>query len=197
MVIRAYQPFDAAPLAALFYQTVHTVNRRDYTEKQLDAWAPKDIDLRAWDRSLQAHHTLVAVEDSCAVGFGDIDSNTGYLDRLYVHKDHQGMGIATALCDRLEASAAGPLVTHASLTARSFFEKKRISGPPGPAGGTPGDSSDQLSYGENTLMESDCLGPPAKRNREPSVPKEGPDGSRSFTGSLPAATAANRRRAEG
>lgn len=37
MVIRAYQPFDAAPLAALFYQTVHTVNRRDYTEKQLYA----------------------------------------------------------------------------------------------------------------------------------------------------------------
>ena len=110
MVIRAYQPFDAVPLAALFYQTVHTVNRRDYTEKQLDAWAPKDIDL--------------AVEDGCAVGFGDIDSNTGYLDRLYVHKDHQGMGIATALCDRLEASAAGPLVTHASLTARSFFEKR-------------------------------------------------------------------------
>ena len=70
MVIRAYQPFDAAPLAALFYQTVHTVNRRDYTEKQLDAWAPKDIDLRAWDRSLQVHHTLVAVEDGCAVGFG-------------------------------------------------------------------------------------------------------------------------------
>ena len=34
MVIRAYQPFDAVPLAALFYQTVHTVNRRDYTEKQ-------------------------------------------------------------------------------------------------------------------------------------------------------------------
>ncbi len=49
MVIRAYQPFDAVPLAALFYQTVHTVNRRDYTEKQLDAWAPKDIDLGAWD----------------------------------------------------------------------------------------------------------------------------------------------------
>ena len=70
MVIRAYQPFDAVPLAALFYQTVHTVNRRDYTEKQLDAWAPKDIDLRAWDRSLQVHHTLVAVEDGRAVGFG-------------------------------------------------------------------------------------------------------------------------------
>ena len=123
MVIRAYQPSDAAPLAALFYQTVHTVNRKDYTEKQLDAWAPKDIHLGAWDRSLQAHHTLVAIKDSCIVGFGDMDS-TGYLDRLYVHKDHQGMGIATALCDRLEASAAGPLVTHASITARPFFEKR-------------------------------------------------------------------------
>lgn len=68
----------------------------------------------------QAHHTLVAVEDGCAVGFGDIDSNTGYLDRLYVHKDHQGMGIATALCDRLEASAARS-PCHPRLPHRSVF----------------------------------------------------------------------------
>ena len=26
----------------------------------------------------------------------------GYLDRLYVHKDYQGRGVATALCDALE-----------------------------------------------------------------------------------------------
>ncbi|MFR2157064.1 MAG: GNAT family N-acetyltransferase [Evtepia gabavorous] len=147
MVIRAYQPFDAVPLAALFYQTVHTVNRRDYTEKQLDAWAPKDIDLGVWDRSLQVHHTLVAVEDGCAVGFGDIDSNTGYLDRLYVHKGPPGHGNATALCDRLEASAAG-LLCHPRLHHRAaFFEKEDIRSS-GSAGGTPGDSSNQLHYGE-------------------------------------------------
>ena len=196
MVIRAYQPFDAVPLAALFYQTVHTVNRRDYTEKQLDAWAPKDIDLGAWDRSLQVHHTLVAVEDGCAVGFGDIDSNTGYLDRLYVHKDHQGMGIATALCDRLEASAAGLLVTHASITARPFFEKRGYQVLRAQQVERRGILLTNYIM-ENTLTKSVCPGLPAKRNRESSVPKKGSDGSRFFTGSLPAATAANRRRAEG
>ena len=58
------------------------------------------------------------------MGFGDID-DTGYLDRLYVHGEYQRMGIATALCDRLERKpGAGRLVTHASITARPFFEKR-------------------------------------------------------------------------
>ena len=58
------------------------------------------------------------------LGFGDMDG-TGYLDRLYVHKDRQGQGIATALCDALEQGCtARPFVTHASLTARGFFENR-------------------------------------------------------------------------
>lgn len=49
----------------------------------------------------------------------------GYLDRLYVHKDHQGIGIATALCEKLEASVESATVTtHASITARPFFEDR-------------------------------------------------------------------------
>ncbi len=64
-----------------------------------------------------------AAEDEIIVGFGDIDE-TGYLDRLYVHKDYQGKGIATAICDRLEQAVQGKIVTHASITARPFFEKR-------------------------------------------------------------------------
>lgn len=49
----------------------------------------------------------------------------GYLDRLYVHKDHQGIGIATALCEKLEASVESATVTtHAFITARPFFEDR-------------------------------------------------------------------------
>ena len=95
MVIRAYQPFDAVPLAALFYQTVHTVNRRDYTEKQLDAWAPKTSTWGMGPVSSGPPHPRGG-RGRLRRGLWDIDSNTGYLDRLYVHKDHQGMGIATA-----------------------------------------------------------------------------------------------------
>lgn len=123
MQIRRYEPGDVGELAELFYQTVHTVNAGDYTQEQLDAWADGNVDLKAWDRSLREHVSLVAVVGGVIAGFGDIDQ-TGYLDRLYVHKDHQGQGVAAALCDALEQAAAGDVVTHASITARPFFEKR-------------------------------------------------------------------------
>lgn len=123
MKIRRYEPEDLGQIMALFYDTVHAVNAADYAPEQLDAWADGAPDLDRWNGSLLAHHSLVAVEGrDLIVGFGDIDA-TGYLDRLYVHKDRQGLGIATALCDRLERAVDAPvLTTHASITARPFFE---------------------------------------------------------------------------
>ena len=52
-----------------------------------------------------------------------------YLERLYVHKDHQRRGIAAALCvflerQALKRNADGEIVTHASITAKPFFEKR-------------------------------------------------------------------------
>lgn len=123
MELRCYQSSDCREMAELFYHTVHTVNARDYTQEQLDAWATGQVDLDKWDQSFQKHYSVVAVERNVIVGFGDIDQ-TGYLDRLYVHADDQRKGIATAICNRLEAAVAGKLTTHASITARPFFEKR-------------------------------------------------------------------------
>ena len=124
MQIRTYEPADCKCLAELFYNTVHTVNAGDYTEEQLQVWATGKVDLAGWNQSFLAHHTLVAVEQGIVVGFGDIDE-TGYLDRLYVHKDYQRRGIASALCDVLERSVeAGTITTHASITARPFFASR-------------------------------------------------------------------------
>lgn len=122
MKLRPYESGDCPALARLFYDTVHTVNGRDYTPEQLAAWADGQVDHSAWDTSFLAHHTLVAEENGVVLGFADMDSS-GYLDRLYVHKDHQGQGVASALCDALEdACPAAVFTTHASLTARPFFE---------------------------------------------------------------------------
>ncbi|MGL4453185.1 MAG: GNAT family N-acetyltransferase [Sarcina sp.] len=123
MIIREYKVADSKELADLFYNTVHTVNRRDYTKEQLDVWASGRIDLANWNQSFQENYSIVATNDKFIIGFGDIDK-TGYLDRLYVDKDYQGKGIATAICDRLEKVAQGRVITHASITARPFFEKR-------------------------------------------------------------------------
>lgn len=123
MILRKYEPSDCPEMAELFYNTVHTVNAKDYTKEQLDAWASGTVDLDAWNRSFLEHETVVAVEDDRIVGFGDMDS-TGYLDRLYVHADAQKKGVAAAICDELERTVKGKIVTHASITARPFFEKR-------------------------------------------------------------------------
>ena len=102
MTIRAYRPSDLPEITELFYDTVHTVNVGDYTAEQLDAWADGSPDLAEWGRTLLEHVALVAVEGETLVGFGDMD-RSGYLDRLYVHKDFQRRGIASALTGALAA----------------------------------------------------------------------------------------------
>lgn len=132
--LRPYRPADCASLAALFYDTVHTVNAKDYTNTQLDAWADGNVDLDAWNASFLPHTTYVAVlpydkyhrNDTFEkiIGFGDMDAS-GYLDRLYIHREYQGQGVATAICDRLEKEIqTDAFSTHASITARPFFEKR-------------------------------------------------------------------------
>lgn len=121
--LRAYRSADCEKMAQLFYDTVHTVNARDYTKEQLDAWATGQVDLESWDASFQSHITLVAEIQGMLAGFGDITGD-GYLDRLYVHKGCQGLGVATAICDGLEGKAQGSVTTHASITARPFFEHR-------------------------------------------------------------------------
>ena len=61
----------------------------------------------------------MAEEGDAIVGFADLGPD-GYLVRLYVHRDWQGRGVASALCDALPAART----THASITARPFFEKR-------------------------------------------------------------------------
>ena len=90
---------------------------------QLDVWATGQVDFAAWDRSFREHDTVVAVEDGCIVGVVDMDT-VGYLDRLHVHKDHQGEGIATALCDQPEGVHRASFTTLTSVIAHSFFEKR-------------------------------------------------------------------------
>ncbi len=124
MYLRNYQSDDCSSIIRLFYETVHTVNQSDYSKEQLDAWTSGADDPKTWDQSFLSHDTIVAVKNDTIVGFGDID-DTGYLDRLFVHKDYQKEGIGSAILGQLESYVQVPDITvHASITARHFFENR-------------------------------------------------------------------------
>lgn len=127
MIIRKYKPSDCAAMAKMFYDTVHTINSRDYTKEQLNVWAKESVDLEEWDISFLNHNILIAEINGEIVGFADMD-NSGYLDRLYVHKNFQRRGIATALVDESERCEKETGIlnfeTYASITAMQFFEKR-------------------------------------------------------------------------
>lgn len=122
MIIRKYITEDFKSVSALFYETVHAVNAKDYSEKQLAAWTESSDSLRARKDDLLNQHTLIAEISGLIVGFGSVDKS-GCLDLLYVHKDYQNQGVGAALCNELEKGFS-VIKTFASVTAKPFFESR-------------------------------------------------------------------------
>jgi len=126
-MIRRYQEKDCEQIEQIFYHTIHTVNVRDYNADQIAAWAPQIPEPNSWNETLLKNFTIVAEKDGIIIGFGDIEYN-GYVNRLFVHKEYQGKGVATAIMNELERFAfendIKKVYTAASITARPFFEKR-------------------------------------------------------------------------
>ena len=67
---------------------------------------------------------MVAVQNECLIGFGDVDMLSRYLDRLFVNKDCQRVGVASTIYFGLEFSVkTEKIFTYASVTAVPFFLK--------------------------------------------------------------------------
>lgn len=124
MRTRLYQPGDLPGLIELYRETVHAVGAAHYTRQELTAWAPDDLCPEDWAPRLTRNTGLVAEDEGALLGFAEL-SPDGAVDMLYVHKDHQGRGIASALLAELEARARDRgltrLTTNASRAAKPFF----------------------------------------------------------------------------
>jgi GNAT superfamily N-acetyltransferase len=127
MEIRVYKRRDSYEIVRLFYETVCSVNRSNYSREQTEAWAPEIPDATAWHRRMASRKTLVAEENNEIVGFAELEED-GHLDMFYLRKDAVGRGIGKRLYQSIECEARylglERIFTEASITARPFFEKQ-------------------------------------------------------------------------
>lgn len=124
LTLRTYTPADAADLWHLFYHTIRQVNIRDYTQAQLIAWAPDEVEPDIWQRKMDARAPFIAEIQGEIVGYADLQAD-GLIDHFFCHYQHQGKGVGRHLMTHIfktaQARGLKRLYSEVSLTARPFY----------------------------------------------------------------------------
>jgi putative acetyltransferase len=126
MLIRRFHSGDASALRQVFHSAVHNVASADYSQEQIQAWAPSSVDTALWRQHMESLSPFVAIEENEIVGYADVQKS-GYIDHFYVSGYHPRRGIGTLLMRRLHDEALDLGVTNltsdVSRTAQPFFAR--------------------------------------------------------------------------
>jgi putative acetyltransferase len=124
MRIRKFTKGDEPVLWDLFYNTIHRRNINDYTQEQLDAWAPANLDPALWQNKIQTIKPFVVEHNGEIVGYADLQDD-GFIDHFYCHHAWQRQGIGRMLMKKIYEEAKVrdvlQLYSNVSVTAKPFF----------------------------------------------------------------------------
>ncbi|MBC1465999.1 GNAT family N-acetyltransferase [Listeria welshimeri] len=113
-------------IVTLFNSTIQRVNRKDYSQAELNEWIQSNPDFDLWHGTLTSSYCLLAIKEETLVGFGNITSE-GDLDLFYVSHAMIHQGVGRLIYNELEKYAvlekAESIYTDASITAVPFFTK--------------------------------------------------------------------------
>lgn len=127
MEIRDFDKKHASGTRCVFYSSVHENALDHYNDNQLNAWAPREYDIEAWNRKIEKLRPFLAFIDGSLLGYADLQSD-GYIDHFYVKGGFSRLGIGSALMSRIIDDANERriyrLYSEVSLSARKFFESK-------------------------------------------------------------------------
>ena len=130
MEVRKLQEGEEQELWELFYNTIHTVNIRDYDGNQIAAWAPDDLDINIAIKKFREIDPFVVIKEGSIIGYADIQPD-GYIDHFYCHHEFQGQRVGSTLFAALEKEAKETgifeMYSNVSITARPFFEAMGFS----------------------------------------------------------------------
>jgi putative acetyltransferase len=124
--IRDFRIGDESALHAVFHSAVRVTARDSYSPVQIDAWAPREIDMDAWIRRMRELRPFVVENAGRIIGYADVQAN-GYIDHFYVAGACGRQGAGTLLMNRILDAARGQnikmLTSDVSRFAQPFFEK--------------------------------------------------------------------------
>ncbi len=124
MEIRLFEPEDTKQIAQLFHDTVRLINIQDYSQKQVNAWSPDELNFRDWRDICASRFTYIAIANEQIVGFGELEAD-GHIDCFYVHYQYQRQGVGSKIYQAIEIKTRElkltRLYTEASITAKPFF----------------------------------------------------------------------------
>jgi putative acetyltransferase len=132
--VREATPEDVPAIRRVHAASVRGLAAGHYDDRQIDAWS--DVD--EGDYALPAEGSRVVVAEATGgagrddgdrpvVGFGALDLESGEVRAVYVHVDHAGTGVGSAILRELETAASDAGLTDlrltASLNAVPFYER--------------------------------------------------------------------------
>ncbi len=117
--------FDDIPaITEMYKQTVLSINAKDYTHGQITVWADGAVNYPRWEKAIKDQFFVLAEIENTPLplvqakgltsslpsqegnihlaGFSSI-AKDGYLDFMYVNKNYQRCGVATALLNEIES----------------------------------------------------------------------------------------------
>ncbi|ENK2108635.1 GNAT family N-acetyltransferase [Vibrio alginolyticus] len=126
IIVRDYRESDASELWKVFYNTVHRINIRDYSEAQVNAWAPDSFSADVWQQKMNSISPFIAEVDGQIVGYAALQ-RSGLIDHFFCHNGYQGQGIGLCLMHHVlsvgQSWEISRYYSEVSITARPFYEK--------------------------------------------------------------------------
>jgi len=119
---------DLPSIQQVFLRSIDKLTKQDYSSAQSQAWSASVKNKERWNSIVLNSYCLLAINQNQQImGFGAIKM-PDYIDLLYVDPNFVRQGVAQYLFSALQMEAlqagAKTLFTHASITAKPFFEKQ-------------------------------------------------------------------------
>lgn len=116
---------DLPEITCIFRDTIHQVNSKDYSEKQIEVWSSGADDIDHWKDRIENRYFLVAEIKDQIVGFAYLRDGH-YLDGIFVHKDFQRRTIGSKLLriieSRVSINGYEIIKSDISISALNFFD---------------------------------------------------------------------------